>query len=118
MPPGEATAISNPPQRSAQNAELCGELLIDPAIHTDQVALRACYALAGHATFRLETTGDGKRKISFDVTGDGTVAGVINELQQLLIDFSIRADLEVRTSDLRNSIWATAFAELRGSARR
>src|SRR3569623_1664459 len=91
----------------------CHTFEIDTTLHPVPAVHRACYALAACATFDIERT---ERGLSLRVTvrDEHRSEAILNDLKRLLVDFTLREEIETRTKGMRDLIWQTAFAEARG----
>ena len=88
------------------------EIHLDAQFHSEQAILRACYSLDHLAVFTVEKT-DNHHIVHCSPRTD--VEDIESQLHSAVIDFSIRESIEARTGQLRDLIWRTAFAELRGA---
>lgn len=88
------------------------EIRLDAQLHSEQAILRACYSLDHLAVFRVERA-DNHHIVHCSPRTD--VEDIESQLHSAVIDFSVRESVEARTGQLRDLIWRTAFAELRGA---
>jgi len=87
---------------------------IDAAVHTISAVSRACYSLADLAIFDFERQ-DKSYIVRAVPVGRASAEEISSRLKTALIDFTVREEIESRTKGLRDLIWRTAFAEIRGS---
>jgi His-Xaa-Ser system protein HxsD len=94
--------------------ELTSQIIsIDSSLHPTAAILRSCYALADIATFDLSHEAGQVSVSVFPVPGQ-SLEMVIARFRTSLIDFSLREEIEARTRGMRELIWQTAFAEVKG----
>jgi His-Xaa-Ser system protein HxsD len=86
-------------------------LRLDTALYPRQSILRVCYWLAEKASISLDQIDTQIIEVSLLPKGDYDAVALREAFEAALIDFSIRVDIEQRTSDLRTLIWNVAFAE-------
>lgn len=86
------------------------EMTFDTGVHSAQSLMRTCYSLADLGIFKIESTR--MRHVVACTTSQSQVAAE-NRFRTAAIDFAVREDIEARTRDLRDAVWATAFAETR-----
>lgn len=82
---------------------------VDARAHSAAVVARTCYALAEFATFIIET--GATHLVTVRPAPELSCADVEDRFHRELIDFTVRADIEEKTSGIRDLIWRTAFAE-------
>ena len=100
--------------RPAPESDCANQLIeIDTTLHPVSAVQRTCYALAGMAVFEISRAAD---CLSLRVTPrEGQrLDDVLERLKTSLIDFTLREEIEAKTQGLRELIWQTAFAEVRG----
>jgi His-Xaa-Ser system protein HxsD len=83
---------------------------VDGRVHSAAVVARTCYALAELGAFSI---GSADQKLIVTVIPSSALAltEFENRFRRELIDFTVRADIEEKTSHIRTLIWQTAFAE-------
>jgi His-Xaa-Ser system protein HxsD len=86
-------------------------LRLDTLLYPRQAILRVCYWLAERATISLSRIDAQTIEVLLRPKGGGDTGVLREAFEAALIDFSIRADVEQRTSDLRTLVWNVAFAE-------
>ncbi|WP_315750685.1 MULTISPECIES: His-Xaa-Ser system protein HxsD [unclassified Bradyrhizobium] len=86
---------------------------VDGTLYPVPAVLRACYSLADIGTFEVQS--DSQAILIQIAPALGyTLEAVVERLRTSLIDFALREDIEVRTRDMRELIWKTAFGEAIG----
>lgn len=86
---------------------------VDSEVHPASAVLRTCYALAELAGFETSKLGN-LLLVRITVMPPVTVDLVRERFRSLLVDFTIREEIEARTKGLRELIWQSAFAEAKG----
>ncbi|MHC4042975.1 His-Xaa-Ser system protein HxsD [Bradyrhizobium sp. 23AC] len=86
---------------------------IDSEVHPASAVLRTCYTLAQLAGFETSKAGN-LLLVRVTVIPPATLDLVRERFRVLLVDFTIREEIEARTKGLRDLIWQTAFAEANG----
>lgn len=89
-------------------AKITFEMIFDAGVHSAQSLMRTCYSLADLGIFRVENTH--ARHVVACTTSQSQVVAE-SRFRTAAIDFAVREDIETRTRDLRDAVWATAFAE-------
>jgi His-Xaa-Ser system protein HxsD len=89
-------------------------LILDTNLYPREAVLRACYWLAPEASFSIMSEGPAQITLSIAPLNGSELRAVTTKLQQALIDFSIRVDVELKTANIRDIIWKTAFGEASG----
>ncbi|WP_040637708.1 His-Xaa-Ser system protein HxsD [Microvirga lotononidis] len=88
---------------------------VDPKVHPREAVLRACYWLSPEAEIDIVTTDEGRIRLTLKSRDGQSGSRLASRLRSALIDFSLRVDIESRTTDLRDRIWKTAFSETLGT---
>jgi His-Xaa-Ser system protein HxsD len=100
-------------QKDGQGDRVSQVILIDGSLHPSAAILRSCYALADIATFDVSNEAGQVSVRVFPASGHLPEA-VIDRFRTSLIDFTLREEIEARTKGMRDLIWQTAFAEVKG----
>jgi His-Xaa-Ser system protein HxsD len=100
--------------RPAPASDFVNHLIeVDTTLHPVSAVQRTCYALAGMAVFEMSREDNGVRLRVTPREGQ-RLDDVLDRFKTSLMDFTLREEIEARTQGLRELIWQTAFAEMRG----
>jgi len=100
-------------QRDKPDDSAAQIISIDSTLHPTAAILRSCYALADIATFDVSSEAGQVSVQVFPAPGQ-LLEAVIDRFRTSLIDFTLREEIEARTRGMRDLIWQTALAEVKG----